>query len=101
MSEGLQGFLYGCGLLVVGAIVTAIVAYLKSKKNNKKKVVKQVEQNTSDIKTLKEETIEIKDLCKMQLLFSMVLGDGMIQSGVNGDVKKAFMKLKEDAILKI
>jgi hypothetical membrane protein len=39
MSEGLQGFLYGCGLLVVGAIVTAIVAYLKSKKNNQKKVV--------------------------------------------------------------
>jgi hypothetical protein len=101
MSEGLQGFFYGCGLAIFGVILTAIVTYLKSKKSNKKKESKQVQQNTEDICTLKGEFTEVKELLKMLLRFSMILGDGMIQSGVNGEVKKAFSKLKDEAIEKI
>jgi predicted histidine transporter YuiF (NhaC family) len=108
MSEGLQGFCYGIGLLIVGAIVTAIVTYIKSKKFNRKKESAQVQenkegiqQNKEDICNIKTEMSEIKELCRMQLRFSMILGEGMIQKGVNGDVKKGFERLKEEAIEKI
>lgn len=48
--------------------------------------------------TLERHSGETHELAKCTLGMCVIIGDGMIQSGINGDVKKAFSEKKQDAL---
>ena len=90
----LSSIVTGVALLAIGGAISLV------KKYGKKKVAmsKQVTQNTADIQTMKDEYCELKQLLILALGMTVIIGDGMIQSGVNGEVKKAFNEKKQDAL---
>lgn len=87
----------GCLFIITGSITFGCRA-IKKRRNKRKAECKLTATNAADIKRLETESTETKELVKLTLGMCIILGDGMIQSGVNGDVKKAFARKKQDAL---
>ena len=79
-------------------VINGVVNRVKARNKNQEKESKQTDDNTTRIVRLEESTVETRELCKTTLRMCITIGDGMIQSGVNGDVKKAFCKEKNKAL---
>ena len=87
--------------VAVGALMIAInaaVAAAGRARKLKKQEAEKLEVCEDRIEMLEKQAVETKELCKLTLATCIILGDGMVQSGVNGDVKKAFCDKKQDAL---
>ena len=95
--------------IISGVIVGAVLIGLNIIKDaiQKKRAKKQVAcEEASDqaqdygqrICTLERHSGETHELAKCTLGMCIIIGDGMIQSGINGDVKRAFGEKKQDAL---
>jgi len=42
--------------------------------------------------------LKTKELVKLTLSTCIIIGDGMVQSGLSGDVKRAFCEKKQEAL---
>lgn len=94
MEAVITGVCVGSAML----IINGIVFYLKKRRQKRKKESKTTEENEARIAKLETSTKETKELVKLTLQTCIILGDGMIQSGVNGEVKKAFCEKKQDVL---
>lgn len=85
----------------VGAIMLAlngIVALIRHKKNKSKKEAETTMDNQSRIEELERTAEETRELVKLTLQICIIMGDGMVENGLNGEFKKAFCKKKEDVL---
>ena len=83
--------------LVMAAVNTAIAALGKARKNERKEAG-QVADNTRRIEALETKSVEMHELSRVTLGTCIILGDGMVQHGINGDFKKAFCDKKQEAV---
>jgi hypothetical protein len=87
--------------VAVGAVMIAInaaVGVIQRARKKQKRESAQLEVCEDRIDALERQAAETKALVKLTLSTCIILGDGMVQSGVNGDVKKAFCEKKQDAL---
>lgn len=94
MEAVLTGVAVGAIMIAVNAAVGAASRARKRKKHESAKL----EVCEDRIDALEQQAQETKALVKLTLSTCIILGDGMVQSGVNGDVKKAFCEKKQDAL---
>lgn len=94
----MDGVWTGIGVGTAMLIINGIVRLVKSRSANRKEESKQTDDNTTRIDVLEIKADETRELCKTTLRMCITIGDGMIQSGVNGDVKRAFCKEKNKAL---
>jgi hypothetical protein len=79
-------------------VINAVVAAAGKARKMKKQESAKLEVCEDRIDALEQQAAETKALVKLTLSTCIILGDGMVQSGVNGDVKKAFCEKKQDAL---
>lgn len=87
--------------VAVGAIMIAINAVVSAAQKARRKdrqEAAQLQQNEARIDALEKQAAETKELVKLTLSTCIIIGDGMVQNGLNGDVKKAFCEKKQDAL---
>ncbi len=94
MEAVLTGVAVGAIMIIINAVVSAVGKARKKEKQESKKL----EICEDRIDALECQAAETKELTKLTLSTCIILGDGMIQSGVNGDVKKALCEKKQDAL---
>lgn len=88
----------GIAVGVAMIVINGIVNYLLKKRNQDKEESATTAANKKEIKDLKEQAEANRELIKHTLGMTIIIGDGMIQSGVNGDVKLAFNSKKQEAL---
>lgn len=84
----------------VGAVMLLLNGIVAILKNNAKKAKRESEttfKNKTRIEMLERTTGETRELVKLTLQTCIILGDGMVQNGINGEFKKAFCEKKQDA----
>ncbi len=54
--------------------------------------------NSQRITQLEKKADETKELVKLTLATCIILGDGMVQNGINGEFKRTFCEKKQDAL---
>lgn len=84
----------------VGAVMLLLNGLVALIKNGTKKAKEESEttfKNQTRIDMLERTTEETRELVKLTLQTCIILGDGMVQNGINGDFKKAFCEKKQDA----
>lgn len=94
MEEILIGVCVGVAMLLINGMVIMI-------SKNAKKAKKEAEMtaaNQARVAALERKTDETKELVKLTLSTCIILGDGMVQNGINGEFKKAFCEKKQDAL---
>jgi hypothetical protein len=83
--------------VIMAAVNTAIGAIASARKKGRKET-QQSADNARRVDTLERESKETKELVKLTLGTCIILGDGMMQHGLNGDFKRAFCEKKQDAL---
>lgn len=83
--------------VIMAGVNTALGAILSARKKERKEA-QQSSENTRRVEALERESKETKELVKLTLGTCIILGDGMIQHGINGDFKHAFCGKKQDAL---
>ena len=87
--------------VVVGVIMagvnTAIAAIIKARKKESEES-QQIQSDHGRVQALEIKTEETRELAKLTLGTCIILGDGMVQHGINGDFKRAFCDKKQDAL---
>lgn len=84
----------------VGAVIlflNGLVALIKKSAKKAKRETETTFKNQTRIDMLERTTEETRELVKLTLQTCIILGDGMVQNGINGDFKKAFCEKKQDA----
>lgn len=94
MDAIITGICVGAAMLLINTIVLIITRNAKKAK----KEAQTTMENQVKIAELERMTNETKELVKLTLGTCIILGDGMIQNGINGDFKKAFCEKKQDAL---
>jgi len=79
-------------------LINGIAIIITSSAKKAKKEAQTTMENQARIAELERMTDETKELVKLTLGTCIILGDGMIQNGINGDFKKAFCEKKQDAL---
>ena len=94
MEAIITGVCVGTAMLAINGIVMLV----KRSAAKAKKETETTMGNRARIAELEKKTDETKELVKLTLQTCIILGDGMVQSGMNGEVKKAFCEKKQDAL---
>ena len=94
MEAIITGVCVGVAMLLINGIAIIITSSAKKAK----KEAQTTMENQARIAELERMTDETKELVKLTLGTCIILGDGMIQNGINGDFKKAFCEKKQDAL---
>jgi predicted histidine transporter YuiF (NhaC family) len=97
MDGVVTGVSVGVIMLVINLAVSAILAIRRRRKTDMKKN-SEMEERISDMEQAQKDTHE---LVKLSLRMIVLLGDGMVQGGVNGEVKRAFEKMKQEVLQKL
>lgn len=97
MEGVVTGVSVGVTMLVINLAVGAILAFRRRRKTDMEKN-SEMEERICDMEQAQKDTHE---LVKLSLRMIVLLGDGMVQSGVNGEVKKAFEKMKQEVLQKL
>ena len=94
MEAIVTGVSIGVAMLLINGIVLMVTSSAKKAKREAQTTM----ENQAKIAELERMTDETKELVKLTLGTCIILGDGMIQNGINGDFKKAFCEKKQDAL---
>ena len=94
MEAVVIGVCIGVAMLLINGIVLMVTSSAKKAKREAQTTM----ENQAKIVELERMTDETKELVKLTLGTCIILGDGMIQNGINGDFKKAFCEKKQDAL---
>lgn len=97
MDGVVTGVSVGVIMLVINLAVSAILAIRRRRKTDMKKN-SEMEERISDMEQAQKDTHE---LVKLSLRMIVLLGDGMVQGGVNGEVKRTFEKMKQEVLQKL
>ena len=94
MEAVVTGVCIGVAMLLINGIVLMVTKNAKKAKREARTTM----ENQAKIAELERMTDETKELVKLTLGTCIILGDGMIQNGINGEFKKAFCEKKQDAL---
>lgn len=94
MDAVLTGVAVGAIMIIINAAVGAVQ---KARKKDRRES-EQLQRSETRIDALEKQAEETKELVKLTLSTCIIIGDGMVQNGLNGDVKKAFCQKKQDAL---
>ncbi len=84
------------GVIMV-AVNTVIAAVIGARKRNRKET-EQLADNGRRVAALEERAEETREIARLTLGMCIILGDGMVQNGINGDFKRSFCEKKQDAL---
>lgn len=93
-----SGIIVGAALIILNVVKDILKAKHDKKVAKSDGTRSQVQDHDQRIDTLERHTKETHELAKCTLAMCVILGDGMVQSGINSDVKKAFNDKKQDAL---
>lgn len=94
----MEGIVIGVAVGVIMAVVnTAIGAIMRARKKGKTET-EQLADNERRVEALEVKTEETRELVRLTLGTCIILGDGMVQHGINGDFKQAFCEKKQDVM---
>lgn len=93
-----SGIVVGIILLLANVVKDVLIARRAKKQAQSDGTQTKVQDHDQRIDTLERHTKETHELAKCTLAMCIIIGDGMIQSGINGDVKRAFNEKKQDAL---
>jgi hypothetical protein len=94
----MEAVITGVAVGAIMIVLNALAAALGQARKKKKQESAQLEICESRIDALEKQAAETKELVKLTLSTCIIIGDGMVQSGVNGDVKRAFCEKKQEAL---
>jgi hypothetical protein len=94
MNGILTGVAVGVAMIVINGIVEAVV---KARRNERREA-KITHDNAARIEALERQQRETKELARLTLGTCIILGDGMMQNGINGEFRRAFCDKKQDAL---
>lgn len=94
MEAVITGVCVGTAMLIINGVVMIIRRCAAKAKKEAETTV----DNKARIAELERKADETKALVKLTLQTCIILGDGMVQNGINGDFKKAFCEKKQDAL---
>lgn len=94
----MEGIITGVGVGGVMLAINAVVCAVRDGKKRARREAAVTQENQEKIAQLERELEETKQLIKLTLSACIILGDGMVQNGINGEFKKAFGRFKQDAV---
>lgn len=94
----MEGILTGVGVGVAMLVINAIVSAINKNARQAKEEAHTTQENQKKIAELEQRSAETKELVKLTLSTCIILGDGMVQNGINGEFRKAFCEKKQDAL---
>ena len=83
--------------VIMAAVNTAVNAVIGARKKGRKET-EQLADNARRVEALEVQAEETRDLARLTLGTCVILGDGMVQHGINGEFKRAFCEKKQDAL---
>lgn len=92
MDAVITGVCVGSAML----LINSVVFYLKKRREKRQQEAVTTQENQTRIDALERTTDETRELVKCTLQTCIILGDGMIQNGINGDFRKAFCEKKQE-----
>jgi len=97
-GESMEAIITGVTVgVIMAAVNTAIAAIIGARKKGRKEA-EQLADNARRVETLEERAEETRELARLTLGTCIILGDGMVQHGINGDFKRSFCEKKQDAL---
>lgn len=93
----MEGMLYS----ILAAVILAVLGWVAGRLSLKTKVQEKSEETCDRVAELEQAQKDTHELVKLSLRMIILLGDGIVQSGVNGEVKKAFEKMKQEVLQKL
>ena len=94
----MTGIVTGVAVGAVLIAVNAVISALAGMKKRSRRETESINENAQRIQALEKETAETKEITKLTLGTCIIIGDGMVQNGLNGDFKREFCKKKQDAL---
>ncbi len=94
MDGIMTGVAVGVAMIVINGIVGAIIKTRRNERNE----AKMTRDNAVRIGELERQQRETKELARLTLGTCIILGDGMVQNGINGEFRRAFCEKKQDAL---
>ena len=94
----MEAILTGVCVGVAMLIINGIVLLAKRRTRKAKEEAETTLENQRKIAALERTAEETRELVKVILSTCIILGDGMVQNGINGEFKKAFCKNRQDAL---
>lgn len=94
----MEGILIGVGVGVAMLVINAIVSAINKNARQAREEARTTQENQAKIAELEQRSDETKELVKLTLSTCIILGDGMVQNGINGEFRKAFCEKKQDAL---
>lgn len=94
----MDGIVTGVAVGVIMAVVNTVIGAIVSARKKGRKEAEQLMDNARRVAALEGKTEETRELARLTLGTCIILGDGMVQHGINGDFKRAFSQKKQDAL---
>ncbi len=94
----MDGIITGVCVGAVMILINAVVGGIAGSRKKSKKEAQKTADNEQKIEMLEKSSKETKELVRLTLGTCIIIGDGMVQNGNNGDFKKAFCDKKQDAL---
>lgn len=94
METILTGVAVGSVMVVINTVAAAVARVRRHSRQDSQSLA----EHTRRISALEAQAQEIKQLAKLTLCLCVIIGDGMVQSGINGPFKKVFHKKKQEAL---
>ena len=94
----MEAIITGVAVGVIMAAVNTVIGAIVSARQKEKKEIGRLANNERRVEALEVKTEETRELARLTLGTCIILGDGMVQHGINGDFKRAFCDKKQDAL---
>ncbi|MGI5849668.1 MAG: hypothetical protein ACOX8Q_06355 [Christensenellales bacterium] len=94
MTGIVTGIAVGVAMILINGIIGAAAGMRKRGRQE----TQTARDNALRIAALEQRANETKELVKLTLSTCIIIGDGMVQNGINGEFKKAFCDKKQDAL---
>ena len=94
----MDAILTGVAVGVIMAAVNTVIGAVLSARKKERKEAQQLADNARRVEALEERAEETRELARLTLGTCIILGDGMVQHGINGDFKRDFCEKKQDAL---
>lgn len=94
----MDGIWTGVAVGVIMAAVNTAIGALAGARKKARRETEKLEDNERRVETLEKRAEETRELARLTLGTCIIIGDGMVQHGINGDFKRSFCEKKQDAL---
>lgn len=94
----MDGIITGVAVGVIMAAVNTVIGAIVKARKKEREETEQLAENERRVAALEIKAEETRELARLTLGTCIILGDGMVQHGINGDFKRSFCEKKQDAL---